>query len=184
MRKLQNRPEILHGLLAGAVLFSTKMILLASGNWFFRVNTTYNFLAFIIILVAVLMAGNAEKKLRISFPYFRAWLSSILTISIAVFISLTADQVAYRVKPNLAEQVKEFNLEQLNKSLPQIKIISASTRDLIMSEMEASNPKDLYSIWALISGTFSFVFLNALWAFATAAVTRKKPTNDLDTLDV
>jgi hypothetical protein len=184
MKKILNRPEILHGILAGSVLFAAKIILLVSGNWFIRVNTTYNFLAFIVILIAVLMAGNSEKKLRKSFLYFRAWLSAVITIAISVFISLSADQVAYRTKPMLANQVKEFNLEQLHKSLPQLKVLSASTRDLIMAEMEASDPKDLYSVWALISGSFSFIFLNSIWAFIAVFYTRKKPTNDFDTLDV
>lgn len=173
IEKLKHRPEILHGIIAGLVLFAAKMVLYASGNWMYRVGSTFNFVAFVIIFVAMLMGGNGEKKLRSEFRYFRALLSAMITIFIAVFISLIGDQVAYRTKPKLAEEVKTYQIEQLQESLPKMKFLSASLKEDMMAEMENSKPEELYSLGAFFSSLLTFFALDSLWALLVAAITRK-----------
>lgn len=179
IQNLKRRPAILNGLIAAAVLLVTKLVLLFSGNWMFRVEGTYNFVSFVIIFVAMLLGGNGEKKLRSEFGFFKAWLSSMVTIIIAVIGSQIGDQIAYRANKNLAQHVKEYQIEQLQKSLPKMKFISADLKEEMMQKLEDADPKEIYSIAAFFSNVFTFFALDALWGLLVAAITRKSASSGI-----
>lgn len=174
IKRIQQKPEIFHGILSGTVLFLTKIVLLVSGNWIFKLEPTYNILAFLVIFVAMILGGKGESKLREKFNFGRAWLSGIITIFIVLFISLLGDQVVYRTNPKLAEFTKQTQLEQLNASLPKLTFLPAALREEMLSKAEDADPREQYSVSTFLSNLFTFLFLNSFWAIWVALFTRKK----------
>lgn len=174
MNFIKSRPWLMHGLLGGLVLFSAKLVLCFSGHWTLRLEGTYSFLSFFMILISMFMGNTGEKKLREKFGYWQAWIRATLTMLVVVFISMLGDQVAYRTQPDLAEKTKTYNLEQLEKGMGQVKLFSGSLSDQIIEEAEAMPASQIYSIGSFIANLFTFSFLNAIWALIVAAFTRKR----------
>lgn len=164
----------MHGLLGGLVLFSAKMVLCFSGHWTLRLAGTYSFLAFAMIIIAMFMGNNGEKKLRQTFGFGQAWVRASLTMVVVVFVSMLGDQVAYRTQSDLAEKTKAYNLEQLEKGMSQVKLFKGNLSDQIIDEAEAMPASQIYSIGSFFANLVTFSLLNAFWALIVAAFTRKK----------
>lgn len=164
----------MHGLLGGLVLFSAKMVLCFSGHWTLRLAGTYSFLAFAMIIIAMFMGNNGEKKLRQTFGFGQAWVRASLTMVVVVFVSMLGDQVAYRTQSDLAEKTKAYNLEQLYIAKNQIKFAPAKWLDANIEEFEAMPASQIYSIGSFFANLVTFSLLNAIWALVVAAFTRKK----------
>jgi hypothetical protein len=174
MKNILTRPAVLHGIMAGLVLLAIKIVLAVSGNWSFRLQTTYNVLAFLLIILAIVFSGITEKRKQKSVSYGKALLNALTTILICVFLSLLGDQIAYRTQSKLAENAMAFQLEIANDNLNKMTMFSDSYKEKFLSTLENADPKDLYSITAFISSWLLYSFLNGIWALAIAAFTRKR----------
>lgn len=172
--RIQKYPELLHGLMSGAVILIAKVLLFLSGNWFFRVNPLFTMLTCLILLTGVILAGVGERKKRAVFSYWNAWMNGLKTLAIAIFISLLGDQAAYRTQPNLAAEMKDFQLEQMQNTLQQISFFSSTQKEAVLTEAEKAEPSQMYSVGAFLSSWITYLFLNALWLFIAAGYTRKK----------
>lgn len=168
------RPRVINGLLAGLVLISIKLILAYTGHWMFRLETVYNMMSFLIIVVAMIMGNFGERKIAQRFNFGDAWLSAVIVTSIAVFISLIGDQIAYRTVAGLAEKTKEYNLDQLVKGFGKMNFVSGNTKELLITEAEKMDPTQIYSVSSTLVSWVTFVFLNSIWALLVASITRKK----------
>lgn len=174
MRNILNKPWVLNGLLAGAVLLAIKLVLAYSGNWMFRLQPLYNMMAFLIILVAMFLGGFGEKKISHEFSFLKAWLTCVYIIAIAVFISLVGDQIAYRSVSGLAEKTKEFNMEQLVQGFEKTSFFSGKMKEMLIDNAEKMEPSEIYSVFSSITSWVTFTLFNSLWALMVAGIIRKK----------
>lgn len=178
MEKLQlffKRPAVLHGLLAGALLFAVKMIFLFSGHFDYRYSPTFPMLSFLPIYAAILISGKAEKAIQGElFTYKRALFVALRTISIAVVISVMADKIALSSSPQVLNQVIEIERAQkleIFKALPNL--YDNTQKDFIMSNI---HPNDWLEIIGKIIG---LILSNGLLALLIVNSTKfRKPKND------
>ena len=178
MEKLQlffKRPAVLHGLLAGTLLFAVKMIFLFSGHFDYRYSPTFPMLSFLPIYAAILISGKAEKAIqRELFTYKRALFAALRTISIAVVISVMADKIALSSSPQVLNQVIEIERAQkleIFKALPNL--YDNTQKDFIMSNI---HPNDWLEIIGKIIG---LILSNGLLALLIVNSTKfRKPKND------
>jgi hypothetical protein len=178
MEKLKlffNRPAVLHGLLAGSLLFAVKMVFLFSGNFDYRYSPTFPMLSFLPIYAAILISGKAERAIQGEvYTYKRALFAALRTISIAVLISLLADKVALSSSPQVLTQVIEIERAQkleIFKALPNL--YDNSQKDFIMSNIHPNN-------WMEIIGKMiGLIISNGLLALIVVNSTKfRKPKNN------
>jgi hypothetical protein len=178
MEKLQmifNRPAVLHGLLAGVLLFAVKMVFLFSGNFDYRYSPTFPMLSFLPIYAAILISGKAERAIHGEvYTYKRALFAALRTISIAVVISILADKIALSSSPQVLTQVIEIERAQkleIFKALPNL--YNNSQKDFIMSNI---HPNDWLEI---IGKMIGLIFSNGLLALIIVNSTKfRKPKNE------
>jgi len=170
-----NRPAVLHGLLAGSLLFAVKMVFLFSGNFDYRYSPTFPMLSFLPIYAAILISGKAERAIQGEvYTYKRALFAALRTISIAVLISLLADKVALSSSPQVLTQVIEIERAQkleIFKALPNL--YDNSQKDFIMSNIHPNN-------WMEIIGKMiGLIISNGLLALIVVNSTKfRKPKNN------
>ena len=178
MEKLQlffNRPAVLHGLLAGVLLFAVKMVFLFSGNFDYRYSPTFPMLSFLPIYAAILISGKAERAIQGEvYTYKRALFAALKTISIAVVFSILADKLALSSGPQVLNQVIEIERAQkleIFKALPNL--YNNSQKDFIMSNIHPNN-------WLEIIGKMiGLIFSNGLLALLIVNSTKfRKPKNE------
>jgi hypothetical protein len=178
MEKLQiffKRPAVLHGLIAGALLFAVKMVFLFSGNFDYRYSPTFPMLSFLPIYAAILISGKAERAIQGEiYTYKRALFAALRTIAIAVFISIMADKIALSASPQVLNQVIEIERAQkleIFKALPNL--YDNSQKDFIMSNIHPNN------WWEIIGKMIGLIISNGLLALIIVNSTKfRKPKND------
>jgi hypothetical protein len=178
MEKLQlffKRPSVIHGLIAGALLFAVKMVFLFAGNFDYRYSPTFPMLSFLPIYAAILISGKAERAIQGEiYTYKRAFFAALRTISIAVVISILADKIALSSSPQVLNQVIEIERAQkleIFKALPNL--YDNSQKDFIMSNIHPNN-------WLEIIGKMiGLIFSNGLLALIIVNSTKfRKPKNE------
>jgi hypothetical protein len=178
MEKLQlilNRPAVLHGLLAGALLFAVKMVFLFAGNFDYRYSPTFPMLSFLPIYAAILISGKAERAIQGEvYTYKRALFAALRTISIAVLISILADKIVLSSSPQVLTQVIEIERAQkleIFKALPNL--YDNAQKDFIMSNI---HPNDWVEIMGKMVG---LIFSNGLLALIIVNSTKfRKDKNE------
>jgi hypothetical protein len=178
MEKLQlffKRPAVIHGLIAGALLFAVKMVFLFSGNFDYRYSPTFPMLSFLPLYAAILISGKAERAIQGEvYTYKRALFAALRTISIAVVISILADKFALSTSPQVLSQVIEIERAQkleIFKALPNL--YDNSQKDFIMSNIHPNN-------WLEIIGKMiGLIISNGLLALVIVNSTKfRKPKNE------
>jgi hypothetical protein len=178
MEKLQlffKRPAVLHGMLAGTLLFAVKMIFLFSGNFDYRYSPTFPMLSFLPIYAAILISGKAERAIQGEvYTYKKAFFAALRTISIAVLISVIADKIALSSSAQVLTQTIEIERAQkleIFQALPNL--YDNSQKDFIMSNIHPNH-------WLEIIGKMiGLIFSNGLLALIIVNSTKfRKPKNE------
>lgn len=164
------RPAVLHGLLAGALLFLVKMVFFMSGHWQLRFAPFYPMLSFLPIYAAMILAGRAERQLfNKDFKYWRALKSAMLTISIIVMISGMAELIVYSVSEEVLQKSIGILREQMIESFKYIgQIYSTKVKDEMIQSIDPS------SITYIVSQMFGFIVSNGFIALVIARFTKFK----------
>jgi hypothetical protein len=174
MNEIFKRPAVFHGIMGGAVLLAIKLVLMFTGNWIFRLQFTYNTVASVVVILAMIFTGIALRKDRSVLTYGTVLGQLLLNTALVVFMALLGDQIAYRVKPALAEQAREFNVENGVKNLGQVKMFSDEMREKMIEEIEKVKAQDFYSISTFLVNWITFTLFNGIAALILAAFLRKK----------
>jgi hypothetical protein len=167
------RPAVFHGLLTGMLILAAKFVFYVSHHWEYVHSASFPYLTFLLMVISIFMAANSEKKIfGATFTYWKAFLSGLIVISVAVIISLLADQVLYRIiDTTLKEQTIAIQMEMFQEGVGKIKEISNANKDMMIEEIKKSDPSSLYSFFM---GIFVKIFFNALFLLIIALFTRQK----------
>lgn len=170
LTSIKLRPAVLHGLLAGALLFLVKIVFFASGHWQLRFAPFYPMLSFLPIYAAMMLAGKTERQLfNKDFKYWRALKSAMLTISITVIISGFAEFIIYSMSEEVLKSSIALLREQMIESFKYIgKWYSTKQKDEMI---QAINPS---SLSYLIPQIFGFIVSNGFVALVIARFTMFK----------
>jgi hypothetical protein len=164
------RPAVIHGLLAGALLFLVKIVFFASGHWQLRFTPYYPMLSFLPIYAAMMFGGRAERQLfGKDFKYWRALKSAMLTILIIVSISGLAEFIIYTTSDEVLQSSIEILRKQMIEGFRYIgKMYSTKQKDEMI---QAINPS---SFSYLIPQMFGFFVSNGFTALLIARFTMFK----------
>lgn len=145
-----------------------------------RLGQMYNYGAWVIICIAMIMGALGDKRVRQVFGYWNAFLSCIVAAFVALFISVTADQILYRVvDSSLAEKSKTFQLEQAYENLNKMKFFSDADKEKLISSIEKMDPKEIYSFTSYLTQIVMYTLLNGLWGFIIAAFVKRNSKDEL-----
>ncbi len=165
------RPAIVHGLLAGALLFLVKMVFFASGHWQLRFTPFYPMMSFLPIYAAMMLAGRAERQLfNKDFKYWRALKSAMLTILIVVVISGIAELLIYKMSDEVLQNSISILREQMIQSFKYLgQLYSMKVKDEMIQSIDPS------SLTYLVPQMFGFIVSNGIIALVIARFTMFKP---------
>ncbi len=165
------RPAIVHGLLAGALLFLVKMVFFASGHWHLRFTPFYPMMSFLPIYAAMMLAGRAERQLfNKDFKYWRALKSAMLTILIVVVISGIAELLIYKMSDEVLQNSISILREQMIQSFKYLgQLYSTKVKDEMIQSIDPS------SLTYLVPQMFGFIVSNGIIALVIARFTMFKP---------
>ncbi|MBS3913121.1 MAG: DUF4199 domain-containing protein [Bacteroidetes bacterium] len=168
-------PALFHGILGGLVVMAAKLVLAYTGNWTIKLGGGFNMLAFLMVMLAVIFAGMAIRKIAQSVNYGRALLHGLITVSVVVFIAQIGEQIAYRTKPGLAQVTKEFQIETMNKEMGKVKLFSGAFKEKMITELEKMEPSDIYGMVTFVGNVFTYIILDMLFVLVLAIFLRKTP---------
>ncbi len=174
-------PSVYQGILAGFFLFVAKIIVYLTHHWEYRFLPIFTFCSFLIILAAMILGSQSDRKKAEENTYFykQALLSCLRAVSFAVIIGIFADFVLYNfVDASLVSQSKTIMIEQIKEGFSKAKLISNSKLDFLIYEIRKSS-MDTFSDYLL--GLPGLIFSNMIFGLVVARIMRvKKITHWID----
>lgn len=179
MKSLLKYPPVMHGLLAGLVLVLVKFVFYFSGHWLYKVDQRYMLLSFVLLMVAMYLSSTGLRKLRGKISYWQAFFAALRTIVIALFLSLLAEQLVYRLgRPGLAQELKDYTIMKQEQTFEKFPIFGKST-NAMMEQIKEVDAKEQYSLISMLAAWFTYSFMNGLFAFLIAAMTQRSASESV-----
>lgn len=171
MNRFIQRPLFFHGLMAAIGLFAVKFTFYLTHHWEYNLSPVFLFSSWLFIMLAMVMAGLAERRQAETFGYWRALSVCLIVISMALCGALLAEQILYRlVDTSLADQMKQADMNMTLEMLQKNTMIGDAEKNRILAIKSKAQPGDYYSLTYALSFFLAKFVGNGLFALIIAGV--------------